>query len=59
MLKHEQHKSQHLLLKQPQQHAQHASGVTTAAVYGRHAGNVTRKMIRQHADIDAMVGEAA
>lgn len=46
-------------LKMAQQHAQHASGVTTAAVYGRHAGNVTRKMIRQHADIDAMVGEAA
>lgn len=46
-------------LKMAADHAQHSSSATTAAVYGRHAGNVTRKMIRQHADIDALAGVAA
>lgn len=41
-------------LKMAADHAQHASTITTAAVYGRHAANITRKMIRQHADIDAL-----
>lgn len=41
-------------IKMAQQHAGHSSEITTVAVYGSHAGNVTRKMIRQHADIDAL-----
>lgn len=46
-------------LKMAADHAQHSSSATTAAVYGRHAGNVTRKMIRTHADIDTLAGAAA
>lgn len=46
-------------LKMAADHAQHSSSVTTATVYGRHAANVTRKMIRTHADIDALAGVAA
>lgn len=46
-------------LKVASKHAGHRHESTTANVYGAHADNVVRAMVRQHADVDAMARQVA
>ena len=44
-------------VKVARDHLQHANESTTVTVYGAHAGNVSRKLVRTHGDIDTLAAE--